>query len=366
MDTLEVDPGGAQADGTCALTGCDLPLPPRSLDEQGRRRAGRRPLYCSKAHADQASRQRRSADVAAVAEPLSQAQALGQSVLPVARELMALVGDLIGRFDGAEAAALARVTVAEAEAAEAREDATEARKEAHLAEQGRRQALAEVREAVKARDGALREAATSRREAEQMRAEAWGQVAAHERVRGQAEAARQAAEAAAERLAVELRQASEVLERERAVAAESATRLTAVLQQVELSRTAHRTAVASAALLESARAEAAAERDRLLAEAEQMRAELAEARAEAVTWRAEARDGRACASQAELDGARVREQLSRTVERGQQFAEELVSERAQRHLAEQRLADSREATAAGERRLADLQTLLMTLGDSPA
>jgi hypothetical protein len=140
MNTQEIDPLGPQADATCALEGCDLPLPPRPLDERGRRLAGRRPLYCGKAHADQASRQRRVTDVAAVAEPLSQAKAIGQSVVPLARELTELLGDLIGRFDGAEAGALARVTAAEAEAAEARQEAARARQEAQAAEQGRRQA----------------------------------------------------------------------------------------------------------------------------------------------------------------------------------------------------------------------------------
>jgi hypothetical protein len=328
MSTLETDSSGAQAEARCALDGCDLPLPARSLDEQGRQRAGRQPLYCSKAHADQASRKRRSVDVAAVTDPLVQAHALGQSVLPVARELMGLVADLIGRFDGAETAALARVTAAEAQAAEAEQDASEARQEAQLAEQGRRQALAEVREAVKVRDGALREAATSRREADEVRAEAWEQVAVHERLRGQAEAAREAAEAAVERLAVDLRQATATLERDRAAAAESATRLTAALQEVE------------------------------------------RATAEAVTWRAQAQaQAQACkasTAQAELDGARVRERESQTAERMQRLVEELSTERAQRNLAEQRWADSREAVVAGERRLSDLQSLLMALGDSPA
>lgn len=341
-----------EPDPTCALEGCDLPLPARSLDEQGRRRAGRRPLYCSKAHADQASRQRRAADTAAVAEPLSQAEALGRRLLPVAHEVSGLLADLVSRLEAADAGALARIAGAEKEAAEARQDAAEAAEHARQAEQARRQALADAREAAKLRDVAQREAALARREADQVRTQAWEQVADHERARGQSEAARQAAESAAARLVADLRVTREELEREQGAAAQTTSRLATAVLEADQARAAHRAAVDAAALLESARVEALAERDRLLAEVERTRAELTETRS--------------AASDTALAAGRLREELSRAGERVHELSGELVREQSQRAFAEQRAEDSRQQMLAAERRTSDLQALLMALGDPGA
>jgi hypothetical protein len=204
-DGKDVEPGGAKAaavgDGErCALEGCELPLPPRGLDEQGRAKGGRRPQYCSKAHADAASRQRRAREVASVEDPLALARSAGEAFLPGARALAAQLSELIARFDEAEAGALARVQAAEQEASSAAAEALAARENAEAAEQARRVALAQARQDRQARDNAIKEADRARSEAEQVRTAAWEQVAVHERGRGQAEAARLAAQASADAL----------------------------------------------------------------------------------------------------------------------------------------------------------------------
>ncbi|MGH3242393.1 MAG: hypothetical protein ACRDNL_18600, partial [Spirillospora sp.] len=74
LEGSEVTQGASAEDdqsgpaGECALAGCTLPLPP-----PGR---GRPAKYCGKAHADQASRDRRAADTIALDEPLRRAEAL--------------------------------------------------------------------------------------------------------------------------------------------------------------------------------------------------------------------------------------------------------------------------------------------------
>lgn len=339
-----------EAELGCALEGCELPLPARPLDEQGRRRAGRRPRYCSKAHADQASRQRRATDVAAVTEPLTQAQALGERLLPVSGELLDLVRDLIERLKAAERGAVGQIAGAEAEATAARLDAAEARAQAEAAEQARRRTLSQEREALKAKDAAEREAAGARGDADRIKAEAWEQVAAHERVRGQAEAARAAAESEVQGLVADLRRVREALQREQSQTATTSAQLAAALQDTQQARAAEATAVASVRLLESARAEAVAERDRLLVEVDRVRAELT--------------DARTSAAAAQRDSEGLRGELARSTSRLHELVAQMADERHRRELAEQRLEDSRQAVAAGEERLADLQSLLKALRDS--
>jgi len=222
--------------GVCALEGCDLPLPVRPLDELGRPRAGRRPQYCGKAHADAASRQRRARDVAAVADPLTLAREAGQVFLPTARQLAAQLADLITHVDRAEAGALARVGAAEEEAARAGAEAAAARDASEAAEQGRRQALATARQDRQARDNAVKEAERARQEAEQIRSQAWEQVAAHERGRGQAEAARVAAESVSDDLAGQNRQLREQVDLARSTVAELTARIAADGQDLERAR----------------------------------------------------------------------------------------------------------------------------------
>ncbi|GAA3599781.1 hypothetical protein GCM10022223_14090 [Kineosporia mesophila] len=178
--------------GVCGLDGCQELLPARPRDELGRPKGGRRARYCSKAHADAASRQRRAHDLAAVADPLALAKEATQGVLPVARQLSEQLTALIARFEQAESGAFARVAAAETEAEQAHAEAARAAEGEQQAEQARREALAAARADREEKDRATRSAQQARQEAEQIRDEAWKQVAEHERARGQAEAELQA------------------------------------------------------------------------------------------------------------------------------------------------------------------------------
>ncbi|MBT0768341.1 hypothetical protein KIH74_05365 [Kineosporia sp. J2-2] len=173
---------------TCRLDGCEEPLPPRPRDELGRPKGGRRARYCSKAHADAASRQRRANDLAAVADPLALAKEATQGVLPVAKQLSEQLTALMARFEQAEQGALARVQAAETEAGEAHAEAARAAEGEQQAEQARREALAAARTDREEKDQALRRASQAQAEAERIRDETWKQVVEHERARGQAEA----------------------------------------------------------------------------------------------------------------------------------------------------------------------------------
>src|SRR5690348_2573017 len=103
--------------GVCALEGCVLPLPPM----EGR---GRRPKYCSKAHADQASRDRRTADTLTVDEPLARAEALARTLpLDAVADQIAQLRDFL---EAAQDGALGRVRHAEAETVAARQMAADA------------------------------------------------------------------------------------------------------------------------------------------------------------------------------------------------------------------------------------------------
>ncbi|MDP9829927.1 coiled-coil domain-containing protein [Kineosporia succinea] len=178
----------AEAAGVCGLDGCQEPLPPRPRDELGRPKGGRRARYCSKAHADLASRQRRASDLASIADPLALAKEATQGVLPVARQLSEQLTALMQRFEQAESGAFARVRAAETEAEQAHAEAARAAEAEQQAETARREALATARTARDEKDRAHQAAQAAYAEAERTRDEAWKQVADHERARGQAEA----------------------------------------------------------------------------------------------------------------------------------------------------------------------------------
>jgi chromosome segregation ATPase len=298
-DTLD-GAGGVEPDeespGRCALDGCDLPVPGRVLDEHGRAKGGRRARYCSKAHADAASRQRRAQAVASVDDPLTAAREAGAAVVPIARELATALSELLARFDEAEAGALARVGAAEREAAQAQEEAQAALAAADAAERGRREALAQARADRQARDTAERAADRARTDSEQVRVAAWEQVAVHERARGQAEAAHAAAASTAEHVGAQNRDLRELLDHERRRAAEreqAHTRTATDLDRAvtDLTRTA-------------------AEVDRTAAELDRTRAELDRIRGEVEAANARAieaeRRARAEHDQAQAQAERLR------------------------------------------------------------
>ncbi|GLY29327.1 hypothetical protein [Kineosporia sp. NBRC 101731] len=203
------DEAADAAASTCGLDGCQEPLPARPRDELGRPKGGRRARFCSKAHADAASRQRRANDLASIADPLALAKEATQGVLPVARQLSEQLTALMARFEQAEHGALARVAAAETEAEQAHAEAARAAEGEQQAEQARREALAAARADREDKDRATRSAQQARHEAEQIRDEAWKQVAEHERARGQAEAELQAVRTSLE---LQRREHAELLE----------------------------------------------------------------------------------------------------------------------------------------------------------
>jgi chromosome segregation ATPase len=314
----------------CALADCDVPLPVRALDEQGRAKGGRRPRYCGKAHADAASRQRRARDVASVADPLALARSAGEAFLPGARHLAAQLSDLIARFDQAEAGALARVQGAEQDAAAAVEEAAAAREAADTAEQARRQALATARHDRQARDNAVREAERARQEAEQIRTTAWEQIAAHERGRGQAEAARIAAQASADALIGQNRQLRTEKEQALTTGAELTARITAAAEAHQRAEGENRALLARIEVVERLRDQ---DGDRLRDQVATVQARAADLQADLAAARSTA------ASQAE-EADRLRDQLTALRAQTTTLQADLATERSARELDQQHLADS--------------------------
>jgi chromosome segregation ATPase len=197
----------AGGEGVCALEGCDNPLPPRGLTADGRRKGGRPPAYCCKAHADAASRARRAAQTAAIVDPLVEVGRIVERFDPTARTLVEALHEIQQRLAHAEEGALGRVRAAEEEAAAARREAASAERAAEKAEEARAKALAAAREDREARQQAERRADQAERAADEVRRRSWELVAEHERARGAAEAAQVAAERARDELAAELRAA---------------------------------------------------------------------------------------------------------------------------------------------------------------
>jgi hypothetical protein len=343
--------GGGGPEGEreiCALEGCDVPLPPRALDEHGRLKSGRRARYCCKGHADAASRQRRARDVAAVAEPLAQVRAVGDVVVPAARDLVGTLTVLIEHFEKAESGALGRVNAAERAAAEAVADSHAARQEAAASEQARRQAVARARDDRQARDNAVAEAERSGEEVERVRASAWGQVAEHERARGHAEAARLAAEQASASLAADNRGLRQALDGERARSAGLAEQLGAVQRDLERVR-GDRTGL-------EARLEAAEHAAREYATVTQREIEcatrdLSHARSEAEELRLS------------LEGSRrqLGERLAVAERRASALQADLAAERSAGEAGKRALDTMREALAASEARYGGLQAAVERL-----
>ncbi|GAB2830205.1 hypothetical protein GCM10022221_31140 [Actinocorallia aurea] len=281
--------------GVCGLDGCELPLPPA-----GR---GRPPKYCSKAHADQASRERRAADAALVEEPLKHAEALAQHVPAAIAVLQAQLAELTGFLDKAQTGALARVERAEAETRSARQAAADAEARADSAESAAVRAVEEARADRTARASAERDAVAARAEAERVRADAAERVEAHQQARAAAEAARTSAEQARDGAVSDLVEARRAREHDAEHARARLAELTALLEtrgregeQLRHALTEAREALADVrgqataqqaraeaaeADLHTARREAAETGTRLAGALEQATAQAAAARAEA-------------------------------------------------------------------------------------
>ncbi|SFB54561.1 hypothetical protein SAMN05216266_11842 [Amycolatopsis marina] len=156
----------------CLLEGCSAPIPPN-------RKGGKK--YCSKAHADQASRQRRQLAETTAGPVLDELRLLRQEAETVFSEhttpLLAAVAALQERFATLDTSAVAETARAREEAAAARlaqQEAQEAAEQDRLRVQAAERAAAEDREH---RAQAEREAARARdaaRDAEIARARADG------------------------------------------------------------------------------------------------------------------------------------------------------------------------------------------------
>ncbi|AWS43579.1 hypothetical protein DKM19_21560 [Streptosporangium sp. 'caverna'] len=141
------DPGAATvpADaaaphGRCAWDGQPLP-----------RSTGRRPRqYCSDACKTAASRARRKEQLTAVTTAVAESGAVLAEARPLQEALRTLVDRFADKVDLAETGALARISAAEAEAAEDRADAAIAREQAASADRARISAERRMREAEQA------------------------------------------------------------------------------------------------------------------------------------------------------------------------------------------------------------------------
>ncbi|MFI9452052.1 hypothetical protein [Amycolatopsis sp. NPDC052450] len=301
----------------CALEGCENPLPPPAVDAEGKRKGGRPSAYCGKTHADAASRARRAAAVASVADPLLEVRRIADEFTPAAASLVELLDAMRSRFDNAAEAALGRVTEAETDAATARREAEDAHQAAAKADTARATALAASRDDKMAKAKAERAAEQALKDAEETRQRSWTEVAAHERARGAAEAATVAAERARDALVSDLRTLREDFAAVRAektrLTAELGERDTALARAVaELEPLLDRLDEAKARATVSekdcaaAREESAALRgdlDRVRAELAQEHTarSLAEARATALAEELERAQARAAADQTRYD-----------------------------------------------------------------
>lgn len=143
---------------------CGNPLPPPAVDEMGRRKGGKPSKYCTKAHADAASRLRRRTAATVTDDGLRRAAEMADRLEPVLREQAVGVTALAALLTEVRDGAIGRVQAAEAGEADARREARDAEDRAEAAGREKGIALAQARDARaekeradKARDAAERE-----------------------------------------------------------------------------------------------------------------------------------------------------------------------------------------------------------------
>ncbi|MFB9725745.1 hypothetical protein [Haloechinothrix salitolerans] len=290
----------------CALDGCDNPLPPRPVDQHGRRKGGRPSSYCCKSHADAASRARRVAQAAAVIDPLSDLRQASESLSAVTTPVVEAITALQERFSAAEEGAIAQVRRAEEEAGAARSEAEDAVARAERSDRARNAALVQAREDRQAREKAEKAAVTATAEAEAVTKQAWEKVAEHERAAGAADAARVVAENARDELAATLRSARAELD----------------------------------ALRE--------EREALRRERDEARTELEEQRSEVALLSERLSSARAQQAAAENAAEHARKEVARTQDQAAELVEEARRQRADRDDALNRLAEEHAARRVAE------------------
>jgi hypothetical protein len=177
----------AEDRGSCALQDCDNALPPPARDEQGRLKGGKRFRYCSKAHADEASRRRRALESVGVEEPFQLLRNLGGETREVMDAALTQFAEIRRRWDELDAGAVAQSAKDRADTAEAMLKVERAERAADDAERLKAEAVAAAAQDRQLRVAAEQAAQTAVAEAEQARKAAWEQTAEHERARGQAE-----------------------------------------------------------------------------------------------------------------------------------------------------------------------------------
>lgn len=109
---------GMRNHSVCALDGCAKPLPVAG------RRGGRPARYCSKAHADAASRARRALSGTEMADLVAEVRRATEQLEPALRPVLAALADVRRALAAVEAGAVAQVrdAVRRAEVAEVERD----------------------------------------------------------------------------------------------------------------------------------------------------------------------------------------------------------------------------------------------------
>lgn len=234
---------------TCALDGCDNPLPPPARDERGRLKGGKPTRYCGKAHADEASRRRRALESVGVDEPLHVLRELGGQTRDAMDAALRELAEIRRRWDEIDAGAVARSAKDRAETAEALLKVEQARRELDDAVRVRAEALSAAAKDQQRRKAAEEAAEQAIHEAEQVKKAAWAQTAEHERARGQAEtraaAAEQAQLDAVTRLEATRRELRELTERHQETQQALAQAFSAA-DRAEAAKTLAETKIASA------------------------------------------------------------------------------------------------------------------------
>jgi hypothetical protein len=342
-----------EADGRagCALEGCENLLPPPARDERGRLKGGKPVRYCSKAHADEASRRRRALEAVGAEEPLQLLRNLGGETREVMDAALTQFAEIRRRWDELDAGAVAQSAKDRVDTAEAMLKVERAERVADDAERAKAEAVAAAAKDQQLRMAAEQAAEAAVQEAEQVRKTAWEQTAEHERARGQAETRALLAEQGQ-------RDALDMLE-----SVKRELRDLKILQQDTLQRMTDALAAAeradAARELAEAKIAGAEEKARLAGEAAQRAQQETEAarRAERQAW--SAAEAGAQRAQQDVEAARRSETQARSA------AENTLSTLSQAQEALlQRISDQGKEIADLRARLAAQEEVILRSGDT--
>jgi len=320
---------------------CAAPVTPPPVDELGRRRGGRKSKYCSKAHADKASRLQRSTAAAGTGEGLRRATELADRLVPALREQERAVTSLRAVLEQVDAGAISRVEAAESDADQARRDATLA---------GIRMGEAERRAAA---DRTVTEQATTAR-------------AAAEQARQQAAERERAAVARADAAETRVETAASNERAARLALGESTELLGATKESLAAADRDRAALGAESHALRAALAELTAVRDTTATENARLAAELSGARDELIAVRVAAAghidDARAKVARADsaAQAARVRVEAitAEMLEARSNLAAAAAAHRSVAELTAQQLLDARAEAAQQRERAAAAELLL--------